>query len=154
MILQITYNELQTLINKKTGKTVRFRKAEGENTVVLTYTVEVDVPLIGKVSKDIDGKVMFNGITDTVLDVTYSLSMGLELVAKGIKTFLGDQIECTQLMKWGEKENQVLLFVDKIAEKLHVNNIDKITKFIRITNVCAAEQGLEIEAEIQYDNIE
>ena len=123
MKLQIAYNELQTLINKKTGKTVCFRKTEGENTIAVTYTIEVDVPLIGKISKDVDGKVMFNGITDTVLDVTYSLSMGLELVTKGIKAFLGEQIERTQLMKWGEKENQVLLFVDKIAEKLHVESI-------------------------------
>ena len=83
-----------------------------------------------------------------VLDVTYSLSMGLELVAKGIKTFLGEQIERTQLMKWGEKENQVLLFVDKIAEMLHVNNVDKLTKFVRVTDVRAVEDGLEIEAEI------
>lgn len=153
MKLQITYNELQTLINKKTGKAVRFQKSEDENAVEVTYTVEVDVPLIGKISKDVAGIIKFNGITDTVLDVTYSLSMGLELVAKGIKTFLGEQIERTQLMKWGEKENQVLLFVDKIAEKLHVNNVDKITEYIRITEVRAAESRLEIEAEIRYDNM-
>lgn len=153
MKLQITYNELQTLINKKTGKAVRFQKSEDENAVEVTYTVEVDVPLIGKISKDVAGIIKFNGITDTVLDVTYSLSMGLELVAKGIKTFLGKQIERTQLMKWGEKENQVLLFVDKIAEKLHVNNVDKITEYIRITEVRAAESRLEIEAEIRYDNM-
>lgn len=151
MKLQIAYNELQTLINKKTGKTVCFRKMEGENTIAVTYTIEVDVPLIGKISKDVDGKVMFNGVTDTVLDVTYSLSMGLELVAKGIKAFLGEQIERTQLMKWGEKENQVLLFVDKIAEKLHVDNVDKITKFIQIAEVRATESGLEIRADIRYD---
>ena len=151
MKLLITYNELQTLIHKKTGKAVRFQKAEDGNTVQVTYTVEVDVPLIGKISKDVAGIIKFNGITDTVLDVTYSLSMGLELVAKGIKTFLGEQIERTQLMKWGEKENQMLLFVDKIAEKLHVDNVDKLTKFIRITEVWAAESGLEIEAEIRYD---
>lgn len=153
MKLQITYNELQTLINKKTGKAVRFQKSEDENAVEVTYTVEVDVPLIGKISKDVAGIIKFNGITDTVLDVTYSLSMGLELVAKGIKTFLGEQIERTQLMEWGEKENQVLLFVDKIAEKLHVNNVDKITEYIRITEVRAAESRLEIEAEIRYDNM-
>ena len=151
MRLQITYHELQTLISRKTGRSFRFRKAETGNAVQVTYTIEVDVPLIGKISKDVDGKVLFNGITDMVLDVTYSLSMGLELVAKGIKTFLGEQIERTQLMKWGEKENQVLLFVDKIAEKLHVDNVDKLTKFIRITEVRAAESGLEIEADIRYD---
>ena len=151
MKLQITYNEMQILIRKKTGKTVCFRKAEDGNTVQVTYTVEVDVPLIGKISKNVDGKIMFNGITDTVLDITYSLSLGLELVAKGIKTFLGEQIERTQLMKWGEEENQVLLFMDKIAEKLHVNNVDKLAKFIRITEVWAAESGLEIEADIRYD---
>ena len=151
MKLQIAYDELQTLINKKTGKTVCFRKAEGENTIAVTYTAEVDVPLIGKISKDVDGKVMFNGITDTILDVTYSLSIGLELVAKGIKAFLGDQIERTQLMKWGEKENQVLLFVDKIAEKLHVDNVDKITKFIQIAEVRETESVLEIRADIRYD---
>ena len=119
----------------------------------MTYTVEVDVPLIGKISKDVAGIIKFNGITDTVLDVTYSLSMGLELVAKGIKTFLGEQIERTQLMKWGEKENQMLLFVDKIAEKLHVDNVDKLTKFVRITEVHAEEVGLEIEADIRYDTM-
>lgn len=148
MRLQITYHELQTLISRKTGRSFRFRKAETGNAVQVTYTIEVDVPLIGKISKDVDGKVLFNGITDMVLDVTYSLSMGLELVAKGIKTFLGEQIERTQLMKWGEKENQVLLFVDKIAEMLHVNNVDKLTKFVRVTDVRAVEDGLEIEAEI------
>lgn len=151
MKLLITYNELQTLISKKTGKTVSFRKAEEGNTVHVTYKVEVDVPLIGKIAKSIDGTITFNGIKDTVLDVTYSLPMGLELVAKGIKTFLGEQIERTQLMKCGEKENQLLLFVDKIAEKLHVNNVDKITKFIRITDVWAADSGVEIEADIRYD---
>lgn len=148
MRLQITYHELQTLISRKTGRSFRFRKAETGNAVQVTYTIEVDVPLIGKISKDVDGKVLFNGITDMVLDVTYSLSMGLELVAKGIKTFLGEQIERTQLMKWGEKENQVLLFVDKIAEMLHVNNVDKLTKFVRVTDVRAVEDGLEIGAEI------
>ena len=148
MRLQITYHELQTLISRKTGRSFRFRKAETGNAVQVTYTIEVDVPLIGKISKDVDGKVLFNGITDMVLDVTYSLSMGLELVAKGIKTFLGEQIERTQLMKWGEKENQMLLFVDKIAEMLHVNNVDKLTKFVRVTDVRAVEDGLEIEAEI------
>ena len=151
MKLLITYSELQTLISQKTGKSVRFRKGEGENTVQVTYMVEMNVPLIGKISKDIDGKVMFNGIAGTVLDVTYYLSMGLELVAKGVKTFLGEQIERTQLMKWGEKENQVLLLVDKIAEKLHVDNVDKLTKFIRITDVRVEEVGLEIEADIRYD---
>lgn len=75
MKLQITYNEMQILIRKKTGKTVCFRKAEDGNTVQVTYTVEVDVPLIGKISKNVDGKIMFNGITDTVLDITYSLSL-------------------------------------------------------------------------------
>lgn len=151
MKLLITYSELQTLISQKTGKSVRFRKGEGENTVQVTYMVEMNVPFIGKISKDIDGKVMFNGIAGTVLDVTYYLSMGLELVAKGVKTFLGEQIERTQLMKWGEKENQVLLLVDKIAEKLHVDNVDKLTKFIRITDVRVEEVGLEIEADIRYD---
>ena len=151
MKILITYNELQTLIRKKTGKTVCFRKAEGENTVAVTYTVAVDMPFIGKISKGVDVEIMFNGITDMVLDVTYSLSMGLELMAKGIKTFWGEQIEHAQLMKWGEKENQVLLFVDKIAEKLLMNSVDEITKFIRITEVRAEEVGLEIDVDIRYD---
>lgn len=153
MKLLIAYNELQALIGKKTGKTVNFRKAEAENTVHVTYKVEVDVSLIGKIAKNIDGTITFNDIKDTVLDVTYSLPKALELVAKGIKTFLGEQIERTQLMKWGEKENQLLLFVDKIAERLQVNHVDKITKYIRITEVRAAESGIEIDADILYDSI-
>ena len=144
MKLLITYTELQTLISQKTGKEIRLQKAEGDNTVKVTYIVRIDVPLIGKVSKDIEGEIKINGIQNMTLDFSYSLPMGLDLAAKGVKTFLGEQIESSQVMKWGEKENQVFLFVDKLAEKLHVNNVEKMKQYIQLTDLQAVKEGLEV----------
>ena len=144
MKLLITYTELQTLISQKTGKEIRLQKAEGDNTVKVTYIVRIDMPIIGKVSKDIEGEIKINGIQNMTLDFSYSLPMGLDLAAKGVKTFLGEHIESSQVMKWGEKENQVFLFVDKLAEKLHVNNVEKMKQYIQLTDLQAVKEGLEV----------
>lgn len=144
MKLLITYTELQTLISQKTGKEIRLQKAEGDNTVKVTYIVRIDMPIIGKVSKDIEGEIKINGIQNMTLDFSYSLPMGLDLAAKGVKTFFGEQIESSQVMKWGEKENQVFLFVDKLAEKLHVNNVEKMKQYIQLTDLQAVKEGLEV----------
>ena len=148
MKLLITYTELQILISQKTGKEIHLQKAGGENTVKVTYIVRIDVPLIGKVSKDIEGEIKINGIQNMTLDFSYSLPMGLDLAAKGVKTFLWEQIESSQVMKWGEKENQVFLFVDKLAEKLHVNNVEKMKQYIQLTDLQAVKEGLEVWADL------
>lgn len=153
MKLIITYQELQNIILRKTEKNISFQKATEGNTVKAAYKVSVDVPLLGNLSKDIDCDITFNGITGTELDISYSLPMGLDLVGKGLKTFLGKQIESTQLLKWGEKDNQIILFVDKIAEKLHVDGVEKTTKYLRITDIRALEEGLEITAELNYESL-
>lgn len=147
MKLSITYRELQNLVSQKTGKEIRLQKGEGEDVVKVTYVASVDVPIVGKLSKDIGGEIKINGIKDWMLDFSYSLPIGLDLVAKGIKAFLGEQLEASQVMKWGEGENQVLLFVDRLAEKLHVNNVDKLKQQIRVTDLRVVEEGLEVCAD-------
>lgn len=148
MKLLITYTELQTLISQKTGKEICLQKAEGDNTVKVTYIVRIDMPIIGKVSKDIEGEIKINGIQNMTLDFSYSLPMGLDLAAKGVKTFLGEQIESSQVMKWDEEENQVFLFVDKLAKKMHVNNAEKMKQYIRLTDLQAVKEGLEVWADL------
>ena len=86
--------------------------------------MQVEVPLIRSVSKDVEVNITFNSIKGTDLDFSYSLPTGLGLVAKGVKAFFGKQIEKTQLLKWGEGENQVILFIDKLLEKLQVEGVD------------------------------
>ena len=149
----ITYPEMQDIIFRKTKKNISFRKTTEGNAVKAIYKVAVDLLLLGNLSKDIDCDITFNGITGTELDISYSLPMGLDLVGKGLKTFLGKQIESTQLLKWGEKNNQIILFVDKIAEKLHVDGVEKITTYLHVTNIQALTEGLEITAEFNYENL-
>lgn len=95
------------------------------NTLNVIYKMQVEVPLIGSVSKDVEVNITFNSIKGTDLDFSYSLPTGLGLVAKGVKAFFGKQIEKTQLLKWGEGENQVILFIDKLLEKLQVEGVAK-----------------------------
>lgn len=147
------FTELEALIEKKAGRKICLQKVEGGNTVKVTYTMVVDVPLIGKVEKDVEADITINGIREMELDLTYSLPTGLGLVAKGIKAFLGKKIEESHLLKWGEQENQVILFVDKLLEKLQVEGVDRVAKIVKVTDICIQDKGLEVSAPLQVENL-
>lgn len=143
----IAYDELQSIICQKSKKLIEIRAGYEKDNVLLTFTIEVNVPIIGKVTKNIDVHVVFNEIKDTQLDIYYKiLSRGMDLVARGVRTFLNEQIERTGLLKWGTGENQVILNLEKLAEKMHVDGIDKITNMVTINEIHAINEGIVIFA--------
>lgn len=120
------FDEIEAVLKQKVAQTIHFQKVRGGNTLNVIYKMQVEVPLIGSVSKDVEVNITFNSIKGTDLDFSYSLPTGLGLVAKGVKAFFGKQIEKTQLLKWGEGENQVILFIDKLLEKLQVEGVPEV----------------------------
>lgn len=67
----ISYDELQSIICQKSGRSVEIHAGNEKDNVLLTYTMEVNVPILGKVTKNIDMSVAFNSIKDTQLDICY-----------------------------------------------------------------------------------
>jgi len=142
----IAYEELQSMICQKSGKSVKVHADNANDTVLLTYQMEVNVPILGKITKDIGVSVAFNGIKDTDLDISYTLSRGMNLVAQGVRIFLNEQIERTGLMRWGTEENQVILNLEKLAEKMHIDGVDRITNMVTIKDIHATAEGIEVFA--------
>lgn len=67
-------------------------------------------------------------------------------MARGIRTFLNDRIEKTGLLEWGEEENQMILNLEKLAEKMHIDGVDKITNLITVNELHATSEGIEVFA--------
>lgn len=140
----ISYDELHRIIYQKSGQSVEIHAGNEKDNVLLTYTMEVNVPILGKVTKDIEMSVAFNGIKDNQLDISYTiLSKGMDLVARGVRTFLNEKIEKTGLLKWGAEENQMILNLEKLAEKMHVDGVDKINDLITVNELHATSEGIE-----------
>lgn len=148
----ISYQELQNIIYQKSGKSINIcagnENDNGSVNVLLAYTMEITVPFLGnRVTKNIEMSVSFNGIKDTQLDICYNvLSKGMDLVLLGIRTFLNEQIERSGLLKWGAEKNQVILNLEKLAEKMHIDGVDKITNLISINGIRATDEGIEVFA--------
>lgn len=140
----ISFNELEEIVKVKTGKVVAFAMGNGTNTVKVGYNVVKKVPILGTVSKDVMALVAVNGIKGKDLDLSYSFGKGLDLIAGGIRVFIGDYIEKTDMLAWGEKDNQVILHLDKIAKRLNVDGFDKVTKYISIDDIKVEENGIEM----------
>lgn len=148
----ISYQELQNIIYQKSGKSINIyagsKNDNGSVNVLLAYTMEITVPFLGnRVTKNIEMSVSFNGIKDTQLDICYNvLSKGMDLVLLGVRTFLNEQIERSGLLKWGAEKNQVILNLEKLAEKMHIDGVDKITNLITINGIRATDEGIEVFA--------
>lgn len=138
----VTFNELEEIVKGKTGKVVKLTRGDGTNTVKVGYNVVKKVPILGNVSKDVTALVTVNGIKGMDLDLSYSFSKGLDLVASGIRAFIGDYIEKTDMLAWGEKDNQVTLHLDKIAKRLNVDSFDKVEKYVAIDSIDVKSDGV------------
>lgn len=105
--------------------------------------MEKKVPILGVIRKNVTALITVNGINGMDLDVSYAFGRGLDLIANGVRAFLGDYIEKTDMVAWGEKDNQVFLHIDKIAERLNIEGIDKVKEHIDINRIDVVDGGVE-----------
>lgn len=139
----ISFTELQEIVKVKTGKVVALAKGDGVNTVKVGYTVEKKVPILGVVRKNVTALITVNGINGMDLDLSYAFGHGIDLIANGVRAFLGDYIEKTDMVAWGENGNQVILHIDKIADRLNIEGVDKVKEHIAISSINIADGGIE-----------
>lgn len=144
MKLLIPFSEIECIVYRKLDTNIKLQKSEAVNTVNISYTIKKSLPLLGEVSRSLDIDLTINGIQDTNVDIQYNCNKYIDLVMKSIRAFLGKKIENTDMLKWGNEKNQVILCIDKIADKCNIEGVGKLKDKIEIHSINVLENELEI----------
>lgn len=144
MKLAITFKELEKIIKEKKDFTVGLSKGDGENVIRLSTIIEKKVPILGVISKDLSAQVKVDGISGLDLCLSYDFGNGIGIIINAAKPLIGNFVEKSDLLSWGRGENQVVLHIDKIAESQGVKDIDKVARYIDISDIAITDDGVEI----------
>lgn len=74
MILQIPISEVVELIKQKSGKTIML-KVVNDNTIAIDYEINVKVPIIGNVSKNVNVNVTIDKVEKEDVYLHYAVGM-------------------------------------------------------------------------------
>ena len=74
MILQVPISEAVELIRQKSGKTVLLKVVNG-NTITIGYEINVKVPIIGQVSKNVNVNVTIDKVEKEDVYLHYAVGM-------------------------------------------------------------------------------
>lgn len=143
MELLVTYEELQRLIESKTGHKLRLSKNE-DGTLRVAYSLEISVPFFGKAQKEIYVNLSINRIDGDDLYLTYSSAKGLDMMLSGAKMFLGDIIERTNLLSWGDNEREVIVHIDRVAQHASINNYHRLRELVIDPVIGIKDKGLQL----------
>ena len=91
MILQVPITEAVELIKQKSGKTVML-KVVNDNTITIGYEINVKVPIIGNVSKNVNVNVTFDKVDKEDVYLHYAIGMpgGDTIVSSLLSLFAND----------------------------------------------------------------
>lgn len=148
MELFITYVELQRLIEAKTGRKLCLSQDE-DATLRVKYTLDIPVPVLGNIQKEISANFSINRIIGNDLYITYSLAKGLDMMLAGVRTFLGGIIENTGMISWGDEERQIIIHADHVAEYAGVKNFSRIRQHVDAPMLSVKENGLQLSFEVR-----
>lgn len=140
----ITFKELEKIIKEKKDFIVGLSKGDGENVVRVSTPLERKVPFLGVISKELKAQVKVDGINGLDLSLSYDFGDCIEILISVAKALIGNYVEKTDMLSWGRGENQLVLHLDKIAERQGVKDIDKITRHIDINDIAVVDDGVEI----------
>jgi hypothetical protein len=133
MEILITFPEIQELIKNKTGKETIFSMVDSK-TIKVTYPINVKIPLLGQITKDVSLNVSIDEISGTDIRMTYDCGMAIEMMISGALKFI--------------KEDPRLNFVGIGNSKqiiLKLGEIDKIKSAfekVEIEVINVAEAGI------------
>ena len=136
MKLQIPLTEATSLVKEKTGQDVAL-EIINSNTVKLGYKLKVKVPLLGEVSKNIDGEVSVEKIDGETLYLKYDAGIGIDMILKGL-------IIASPAL--GSK--QIIEPLDGNRLKVNLGEVGKVhgtLKKVTIKDICFANDNAEVE---------
>lgn len=144
----ISYPEIQDIVFSKTGKNIVL-SFKDERTVTVGHTLSVRIPLLGQIEKDIKVNITIEEIQGMDIKLKYSMSLGMEMLLSGVRRILGNIIDNSQLLSWGEDSKIIILHLDKIAEKMDIHNFNQLISHCCDISFKAEKEGVLISFMLQ-----
>lgn len=141
MQVKIEYNELQSLVRQKTGREIVLSAVDGQ-TVKVEAKVEVKVPLLGKIEKNIGMNVSVEQIEGNDVRLKYDGGMGTDMLVGALLTFLASDPEAAKMME-KTPGNGIVVHLDEIKEAR------KVLDMVELTNIVFQEKGVIVEGRIR-----
>lgn len=144
----ISYPEIQDIIFSKTGKNIVL-SFKDDKTVCVGHTMAINIPILGKVEKNIKADITVEEISGMDIRLRYSMSTGMELLFSGARKIFGDFIDKSPLLSWGEDSKIIVLHLDKVAEKMNFHNLNQMIKYCSDISFNAENDGIMISFKLQ-----
>ena len=139
MQVKIEYNELQSLVRARTGREIVLSAVDGQ-TVKVEAKVEVKVPLLGKIEKNIGMNVSVEQIEGNDVRLKYDGGMGTDMLVGALLTFLAS--EAAKMME-KTPGNGIVVHLDEIKEAR------KVLDMVELTNIVFQEKSVIVEGRIR-----
>lgn len=144
----ISYPEIQDIVFTKTGKNI-ILSFKDERTVAVKHTLSVRIPLLGQIEKDIKVNITIEEIQGMDIKLKYTMSLGMEMLFSGVRKFLGNIIDNSQLLSWNEETKIIILHLDKIAENMDIHNFNQLINHCSDISFKAEEEGILVSFKLQ-----
>lgn len=141
MQVKIEFYELQSLVRQKTGREIVLSAVDGQ-TVKVEAKVEVKVPLLGKIEKNIGMNVSVEQIEGNDVRLKYDGGMGTDMLVGALLTFLASDPEAAKMME-KTPGNGIVVHLDEIKEAR------KVLDMVELTNIVFQEKGVIVEGRIR-----
>ena len=141
MQVKIEYNELQSLVRARTGREIVLSAVDGQ-TVKVEAKVEVKVPLLGKIEKNIGMNVSVEQIEGNDVRLKYDGGMGTDMLVGALLTFLASDPEAAKMME-KTPGNGIVVHLDEIKEAR------KVLEVVELTDIVVQDNAVDIEGELK-----
>lgn len=141
MQVKIEFYELQSLVRQKTGREIVLSAVDGQ-TVKVEAKVEVKVPLLGKIEKNIGMNVSVEQIEGNDVRLKYDGGIGTDMLVGALLTFLASDPEAAKMME-KTPGNGIVVHLDEIKEAR------KVLDMVELTNIVFQEKSVIVEGRIR-----
>ena len=141
MQVKIEYNELQSLVRARTGREIVLSAVDGQ-TVKVEAKVEVKVPLLGKMEKNIGMNVSVEQIEGNDVRLKYDGGIGTDMLVGALLTFLASDPEAAKMME-KTPGNGIVVHLDEIKEAR------KVLEVVELTDIVVQDNAVDIEGELK-----
>ena len=141
MQVKIEFYELQSLVRQKTGREIVLSAVDGQ-TVKVEAKVEVKVPLLGKIEKNIGMNVSVEQIEGNDVRLKYDGGIGTDMLVGALLTFLASDPEAAKMME-KSPGNGIVVHLDEIEEAR------KVLDLVELTDIAFNDNAVDIEGKLK-----
>ena len=136
MKIQIPLDEMSALIKAKSGHEIQFT-AQGKKTIKVNYDLNVKMPIVGNVSKNISADFTIKGLEGEKLHLSYSSNM------LGLKSILPSLFKMFPSIN---KDNLVAFTDDSdlVVDLSKIDKVHKVLEQVEIEDITFSDTSMEV----------